>query len=198
MGRPPTDLKQRLLVAARDAFDKQGVDAVSLRTIARRARTTIGMVYYYFPTKDELFLAVIEDVYERVLPDIAALLAAEAPLREKLGRVMERLAGGSAAERAVMRIAVRDALVSPTRRARLFERFQRGHIPLVLGALARAERAGELRRDAPMAMKLFSAAAVAVLGALVLEHLPLPGLPPEKQRIAIALDLLFDGIGAPG
>ncbi len=196
MGRPPTDLKHRLLVAARDAFDKQGVDAVSLRTIARRARTTIGMVYYYFPTKDDLFLAVIEDVYARVLPDIAALLAAEAPLRDKLGRVMERLAGGSAAERAVMRIAVRDALISPSRRARLFERFQRGHIALVLGALTRAERAGELRKDAPVAMKLFSAGAVAVLGALVLEHLPLPGLPPAKQRIAIALDLLFDGIGA--
>lgn len=196
MGRPPSDLKHRLVRAARDAFDKKGVDAVSLRAIARRARTTIGMVYYYFPTKDELFLAVIEDVYQRVLPDIAALLAAEAPLRDKLARVMERLAGGSAAERAVMRIAVRDALVSPSRRARLFERFQRGHIPMVLGALMRAERAGELRSDAPLAMKVFSTAAVAVLGALVLEHLPLPGLPPAEQRVAIALDLLFDGIGA--
>lgn len=196
MARPATDLRHRILVAARREFDKRGVDAVSLRTIARKAGTTIGMIYYYFPTKDELFLAVIEDVYALVLPDIAGLLAADAPLRDKLARVMRRLAGGSDAERAVMRIAVRDALISPARRARLFERFQRGHIPLVLQAMVRAERSGEVRTDVPTAMKLFSAGAVAVLGSLVMQHLPLPGLPPADERVERALDLLFDGIGA--
>jgi TetR/AcrR family transcriptional regulator len=196
MARPATDLRHRILVAARHEFDKSGVDAVSLRTIARKAGTTIGMIYYYFPTKDELFLAVIEDVYELVLPDIAALLAADAPLRDKLARVMRRLAGGSDVERAVMRIAVRDALVSSPRRARLFERFQRGHIPLVLQAMVRAEQAGEVRTDVPTAMKLFSAGAVAVLGSLVMQHLPLPGLPPADQRVELALAMLFDGIGA--
>ena len=54
MGRPPTDLKHRLINAARGAFDRRGVDAVSLRAIARAARTTIGMVYYYYPSRDEL------------------------------------------------------------------------------------------------------------------------------------------------
>ncbi|HUQ03217.1 MAG TPA: TetR/AcrR family transcriptional regulator [Kofleriaceae bacterium] len=196
MARPATDIRHRILVAARAAFDKSGVDAVSLRTIARKAGTTIGMVYYYFPTKDDLFLAVIEDVYETVLPDIANLLAADAPLRTKLGRVMERLAGGSEAEGAVMRIAVRDVVVSSTRRALLFARFERGHIPLVLHAMMRAERDGELRTDVPTAMKVFSAGAVAVLGSLVLHHLPLPGLPPADVRRELALELLFDGIGA--
>jgi AcrR family transcriptional regulator len=196
MARPATDIRHRLLVAARAAFDKHGVDAVSLRTIARKAGTTIGMVYYYFPTKDDLFLAVIEDVYATVLPDIAGLLTAEAPLRAKLGRVMDRLAGGGEAEGAVMRIAVRDILVSSTRRALLFARFERGHIPIVLQAMMRAERAGELRTDVPTAMKVFSAGAVAVLGSLVLQHLPLPGLPPADLRRELALDLLFDGIAA--
>ncbi|MBZ0234119.1 MAG: TetR/AcrR family transcriptional regulator [Deltaproteobacteria bacterium] len=196
MARPATDIRHRIVVAARDAFDHGGVDAVSLRTIARKAKTTIGMIYYYFPTKDELFLAVIEDVYEVVLPEIAAILSADLPLRPKLGRVMARLAGGNDAERAVMRIAVRDALVSSARRTRLFERFQRGHIPLVLQAIVRAEQAGELRADVPAVMKVFSAGAVAVLGSLVLQYLPLPGLPPPAERAELALDLLFDGIAA--
>ncbi len=196
MARPRTDLKLRLIAAAREAFDRDGVDAVSLRAVAGRAGTTIGMIYYYFPTKDDLVFAVIEDVYARVLPDVAALLSTAEPLRTKLGAVMRRLAGGSNDERAVMRIAVRDALISAPRRARLFARFQRGHIPLVLDAFARARAAGEIRSDAPAAMELFSAGAIAVLGALVLEHLPLPGLPPAAARIEISLDLLFQGIGA--
>lgn len=196
MARPATDLKHRLVAAAREAFDRRGVDAVSLRAVAQRAGTTIGMVYYYFPTKDDLFFAVVDDVYARVLPEVAEALAGDAPLRTKLGRVMRRLAGGSDVERAVMRIAVRDALVSPTRRARLFERFQHGHIPLIVAAFARAQAHGEVRGDGPAAMKIFSAGAVAVLGALVLEHLPLPGLPPAEARVELALDLLFTGIGA--
>jgi AcrR family transcriptional regulator len=196
MARPATDIKQRLLRAAREAFDRRGVDAVSLRAIAARARTTIGMIYYYFPTKDDLFEAVVEDVYARVLPDLAAALATDQPLRAKLAAVMRRLAGGSDAERTVMRIAVRDMLVSPARRARLFARFQRGHIPLVLAAISHARVRGELRTDAPVVMQLFAAGAVAVFGSLVLEHLPLPGVPPSEERIEIALHLLFDGISA--
>jgi AcrR family transcriptional regulator len=35
-----------------------GVDGASLREIAREAGTNIGMVVYYFATKDDLFLAV--------------------------------------------------------------------------------------------------------------------------------------------
>ena len=196
MALPATDIRHRILVAARTAFDHSGVDAVSLRTVARKAKTTIGMIYYYFPTKDDLFLAVIEDVYQLVLPDIAAILSADAPLRDKLRRVMQRLAGGSDVERSVMRIALRDALMSPTRRALLFERFQRGHIPMVLAAMARAEKSTELRSDVPAAMKVFSAGAIAIFGSLILDHLPLPGLPAREVRIEQALDILFDGIAA--
>jgi TetR/AcrR family transcriptional regulator len=196
MARPATDIRHRILAAARTCFDHSGVDAVSLRTVARKAKTTIGMIYYYFPTKDDLFLAVIEDVYELVLPDIATILSADEPLRDKLRRVMQRLAGGREVERAVMRIALRDALISPKRRALLFERFQRGHIPMVLAAMARAEKSTELRSDVPAVMKVFSTGAIAVFGSLILEHLPLPGIPPQETRIEQALDILFDGIGA--
>lgn len=194
MPRPPTDLKDRLIAAARTAFDRRGVDAVSLRAIAAAARTTIGMVYYYFPTKDDLVFAVIEDVYARVLPDLAAIFEGAAPLRSKLARAMERLASGSEVERTVMRIAARDALVSPVRRRRLFERFQRGHIPIVLAAFTQARARGELRTDVPAAMQVFASASTAVFGALVLEHLPLPGVPPAAARTDATLTLLFDGL----
>ena len=49
MARPATDLRLRVLAAARAAFEADGFDATSLRAIARGAGTTIGMIYYYFP-----------------------------------------------------------------------------------------------------------------------------------------------------
>src|SRR6185295_5828153 len=70
MARPPTDIRQRILGAARARFLAEGVDGASLREIARDAKTTIGMVSYYFPAKDDLFLAVVEEVYAVLLGDL--------------------------------------------------------------------------------------------------------------------------------
>ena len=67
MARPGSDLRSRVVPAARARFLAQGVDGASLRSIADDAGTSIGMVYYYFKTKDDLFLAVVEDVYGELM-----------------------------------------------------------------------------------------------------------------------------------
>ena len=59
MARPRSDIAQRLVKAARKHFLAQGVDGASLRTIAAEAGTSVGMVSYYFPTKDALAQAVL-------------------------------------------------------------------------------------------------------------------------------------------
>ena len=195
MARPATDLRARVLAAARDAFDHQGFDATSLRAIARAAGTTIGMIYYYFPTKDALWDAVIDDVYQRFVADLGAIVGAPGPLRERLRAMARHLAGLGKDERTVIRIALRDALVSPERRARLFARFQQGHIPLVLGAVARAQQTGEVVA-APLPLVAFACGTTLLAGQFLLGNLPLPGRPSDQEpRIGIGLALLFDGIG---
>ena len=46
--------------------------------------TSIGMVYYYFPTKDDLFLAVVEEVYAKLLSDLSRDLAADVAPEQRL------------------------------------------------------------------------------------------------------------------
>ena len=70
MARPRSDIGPRIVHAARRRFLVEGVDGASLRAIAHDARTSIGMIYYYFPTKDDLFLAVVEEMYVTVLADM--------------------------------------------------------------------------------------------------------------------------------
>jgi AcrR family transcriptional regulator len=65
MPRPKSDIDARIVAAARARFLVEGVDGASLRSIAQDAGTNVGMIYYYFPTKDDLFLGVVEDVYAR-------------------------------------------------------------------------------------------------------------------------------------
>ena len=199
MARPATDLRQRILTAARQAFAARGVDATPLRAIAKTAGTTIGMVYYYYPSKDDLYFAVVEEVYARVLQQFAAVMtpAGEGPtpsFRDRLRTLMRHLAELSAEDRQVVAIVLREVTVSTARRQRLQERFSRGHIPLVMSAVLRAQAAGELRADLHPAMLVFATAALSAMSTLLLEHAPLPGLPRGEARIEATLELLFSGL----
>lgn len=53
------DIKQRILVTAREEFIAHGVKCTSIRTVARKAGVAVGNVYNYFGSKDELFCEVL-------------------------------------------------------------------------------------------------------------------------------------------
>jgi len=70
--------RARVLEVAYDTFAAEGL-AVPVDEIARRAGVGAGTVYRHFPTKDELFRAVVEDRLERVVEDGRALLESGEP-----------------------------------------------------------------------------------------------------------------------
>src|SRR6185436_13781032 len=119
MARPRTDIRPRILLAARERFRETGVDGASLRAIARDAKTSIGMIYYYFPTKDDLFFAVVEESYAKILADMERALAPDGTLEERLVRLFERIANVSDDEIETVRLVGREALLSSARRDRL-------------------------------------------------------------------------------
>src|SRR5215470_9008440 len=112
MARPRSDIRVRIQHAARKRFLREGVDGASLRAIAKDARTSIGMVYYYFPSKDDLFLAVVEEVYERVLASLARALADDVPVSARIERLYRVLGAFHEDELTVLRLVIREALVS--------------------------------------------------------------------------------------
>lgn len=61
-GRPvqETELRARLLDAARALFAAKGFDKTSTREIASSVGANIGLISYYFGGKEELYLAVLE------------------------------------------------------------------------------------------------------------------------------------------
>lgn len=52
--------RDRLITAAAELFHQKGITTTSLADIAGKATIPIGNVYYYFKTKDELVLAVMD------------------------------------------------------------------------------------------------------------------------------------------
>lgn len=50
----------RILVTVAELLDTEGYDAVQLREVARRARTSLATIYARYSTRDELILAALE------------------------------------------------------------------------------------------------------------------------------------------
>ncbi len=77
MRRKDDTLRDTLLDYARCLADTQGVDAVNIRAIARRAGVATGTVYNYFSNKDEILLALTEEYWKETLHEMETAVAAD-------------------------------------------------------------------------------------------------------------------------
>jgi AcrR family transcriptional regulator len=57
--------RETLLRAAIKVFGKQGLNGARVEQISRAAKSHDRMIYYYFGSKEALFVAVIEETYRR-------------------------------------------------------------------------------------------------------------------------------------
>jgi TetR/AcrR family transcriptional regulator len=62
--RDPDRTREAILVAAQAEFTAKGLSGGRVDEIARRARANKRMIYHYFKSKEGLYLAALERVYE--------------------------------------------------------------------------------------------------------------------------------------
>jgi AcrR family transcriptional regulator len=67
--------RAKLIRAARSLFARKGYAGVGTEEIVRRAGVTRGALYHQFPAKEDLFLAVYEQVEQELTEGVAGMLA---------------------------------------------------------------------------------------------------------------------------
>ena len=79
---PAAATRVRLLEAARELFWERGYEATSLGDVVKRAKANPGSLYYFFKTKEELLLAVLDRYKELLWPVVMqpAFKGAEDPI----------------------------------------------------------------------------------------------------------------------
>ena len=92
--RQALEMRSRIQSAALDLFDREGFENVSVEEIAQTAGCSVGNIYHYFKSKDELAIQVtshVDDAYSEL--EEAYLADTARPAREKLldfvGRSLE-------------------------------------------------------------------------------------------------------------
>jgi AcrR family transcriptional regulator len=93
-GRPTesaADLRERLLDAALARFAAEGINATSLKSIAKHAGVTPALVHYYFGSKELLVTAVID---ERLMTAIAEMQSALGGSGDQPGAMVRNFVAG--------------------------------------------------------------------------------------------------------
>src|ERR1700752_3208113 len=64
--------RAQLLALARKAFSDRSYDEVSIDDLAREARISKGLLYHYFPTKRDLYVAGLAQIADELMDKCAA------------------------------------------------------------------------------------------------------------------------------
>lgn len=64
--RDPVRTGKAILSAARKEFAKAGLEGARVDRIAEGSGLSKGLIYHYFGSKDELFIAVLDDIYQEL------------------------------------------------------------------------------------------------------------------------------------
>ena len=183
------EVRQRILDGADRAFRATGYRGTSMPAIAEASGVSVGLIYRYFPGKQELFLSVCQLRTEQQLDELAAMLARIPDPEDRLRAALERFVQSLVDEGwgAIVVHAWAEADRNPRLRdllTRLFEQ-QRGFAAMFIReAIARGEAAPEVDVEA-MAM----AAALLLQGAIAHQAERGSGFDPDAVLRAMSVVL---------
>ena len=184
--------RAKLIKAARTLFARRGYAGVATEEIVRRAGVTRGALYHQFQTKEDLFLAVYEqverDLTERVDQRVLGLTSPFAAMRAGIRAFLEECRAPE-----VQRIVLIDgpAVLGWERWRAIDERYGMGLLRLPLRRLATAGRFDPTLVDGFAHMLLAALGEVALVAARADDGV---AATREAQR---AIDALLERLLAP-
>lgn len=178
--------RAKLIRAARALFARRGYADVATEEIVRRAGVTRGALYHQFPAKQDLFLAVYEQVEQELTESVGGLLGVQAsPFAAMRAGIRVFLEACRAPD--VQRIVLIDgpAVLGWERWREVAERHGLGLMEAVIGA---AIEAGEIE---PLAI---GPLAHLLMGALDEAALLVVRDPEATDAVASTFERLIDGL----
>ena len=186
--------RSRILDAALDVFATRGYHAASVEEIAAKAETSKGGLYFHFPGKQALFLALLEWAHRELRRRVdAAVASANDPLA-KADAALQAVLRSFGRHRRLARIFLVDAPGAGPAFHRQVLAIQEEFIELVRSLLDDARERGEIEPDVDV-----DVAARAWFGAVhsVLHGWLLAGSPRSLDRAYVSLrPLIYRSLGA--
>ena len=195
------DVRQRILSAAEDVFAARGYAGATTREIAERANIGKRMLFYYYPSKDAVYRAVLE----RIIAGLVAIYeqTRDAPGPIGLGDSIEGITHFTAQNLPAMKVWLREIIDNGPHLESLTRRYMTSLYEQAGTGVARNMETGVFRTSDPMHV-LASVGGVTLFYFLIAPMLRLiwdrDPLDPAvvAERATVARDMLLNGLaGTP-
>jgi len=117
--KPAAPGREGILAAALPLFADAGFHGVSMRDVAAAAGVTPAALYYHFPDKEQLYLALIAHVYSDRIPPLIAQMAAGTDPWQRLENLVAGFVHLGVADPQLMRLGQWILLDTDPERSRL-------------------------------------------------------------------------------
>lgn len=85
--KSPDDLRRRILDASLTLIAREGLEAFSMREVARRAGVSHQAPYHHFPDREAIMAAIVAEGFEKLRDQISAAGAPATDAYDKLTRI---------------------------------------------------------------------------------------------------------------
>lgn len=167
-----------ILAAAERLFCRHGYDGVSVSAVAAEAGVCKATVFHHFKSKDELYLAVIQQVRREVSHDLLKITASggDRPIGESLTRVADTYVRHLFSQGDRICLLMRDMLEArPAHGEVLAKDIFGGDFSGLLGLVREAQERGEIRREVSPTLPVLMLVAACVFvfqSRELIRHLP--------------------------
>ena len=195
----PAERMPQILAGALEEFAERGYAGASMAAAAARAGVTKGLIYHYFPSKADLFKAVVRSCVGPVFSEAERLIAASGgPKAELLRRLIELAYDRVAAERReriLFKLILAEADRFPELAAFYNAEVLSRALALVGGVLRAGAASGEFRPEAAdgagLAPVLMAPAIMASIWQMMLGQERAPDLAAMREA---HVDLVLRGL----
>ena len=191
------DKRQQLLEAAVRVFAREGYHTSRVGDIAEEAGVAHGLLYHYFPSKEEVLATIFRENWRQLLERFHQVESSAEPAQEQLRGVAKILLRTWRNDPDLVRVMVREVARSQHLQGQLDE--IREAFATIQRIVERGQARGELRSD--LDPRLVSWIFYGALEEL-LTGWALGELPDDDEEVARAertiVDVVCSGLAAPG
>jgi AcrR family transcriptional regulator len=186
--------RQRLLDAALQVFTDHGYSDAAIAEVARASDTSKGGLYFHFPSKQALFLALLDEASETLLNRVETAMATESDPIARGEAALREVLRAFASHRLLARLLLIDAVGAGKEFNARLNDLHTAFAVLIAGCLDEAVARGQI---APLDTRIAAHAWYGAVNQMVL-HWLLTGEPQDLEETYPALRalLLFGVTGA--
>ena len=145
----PEGTKRNIIEVATEEFASKGFSGARVDDIAARTKTSKRMIYYYFGSKEGLYLAVLEEAYSGIRRAEATLDLERLPPEAALGTIVGFTFDYYNKHPEFVRLVMNENILNGAyvSRSKVIQRLNNAVISALGDLLARGQQEGTFRRD---------------------------------------------------